>query len=309
MLAEVCALVERGVLEVTLLGRNVGSRAAHCAEHCESSSRSALLDLLRACRTIEGLERVRLVSADLADFTDEVVEAMAATPNICPQVHLSLRSGSDRVLADMRRAYRRADFVRCVEKVRAAMPYASISTDVIVGFPGESEADFQQTLSLVREVRFATAFTYRYAIRSGPTTVAACDQVTRAVARERMARLTAAQEQISLEGNQALLGSTVELLVTGGLDKSDTGSRWMCGRTRDGRLAHLQPARGGPIRVGEIVTVQITGAAQHHVVADAGVRGHCHSRASGSYGPRTVPGKFGLGVPVIEVRFPQRAEL
>src|SRR3989440_4926684 len=149
VLAEVRALVEQGVLEVTLLGQNVNSYGV------EFGDRYAFGKLLRACGDIDGLERVRFTSPHPKDFTDDVIAAMAETPNVCHQLHMPLQSGSDPVLAAMRRSYRREKYLGIIDRVRAAMPDAAITTDIIVGVPGETEADFQATLDVVREARLA----------------------------------------------------------------------------------------------------------------------------------------------------------
>src|SRR5690606_38908453 len=155
ILAEVRALVADGVLEVTLLGQNVNSYGV------EFGDRYAFGTLLRACGESDGLERVRFTSPHPRDFTDDVIEAMATTPNVCPQLHMPLQSGSDAVLRRMRRSYRAERYLGIIERVRAAMPDAAITTDIIVGFPGETERDFQATLDVVRQARFAGAFTFR----------------------------------------------------------------------------------------------------------------------------------------------------
>src|SRR3954469_10453330 len=171
VLAEVRALVAEGVCEVTLLGQNVNAYGV------EFGDRQAFSKLLRACGEIEGLERVRFTSPHPAEFTDDVIEAMAETPNVMPQLHMPLQSGSDKVLKDMRRSYRQAKFLGIIERVRAAMPDAAITTDIIVGFPGETEEDFQATLDVVREARFSGAFTFQYSKRPGTPAATLDDQI------------------------------------------------------------------------------------------------------------------------------------
>ena len=161
ILAEIGALVADGVLEVTLLGQNVNSYGA------EFGDRQAFGKLLRSCGEIEGLERVRFTSPHPRDFTDDVIDAMAQTPNVMPSLHMPLQSGSDTVLKAMRRAYRRDRYLAILDRVRAAIPDAAITTDIIVGFPGETDQDFEETLDLVRQAHFAGAFTFRYSIRPG----------------------------------------------------------------------------------------------------------------------------------------------
>src|SRR5918999_1708017 len=156
ILAEVEALVAEGVSEITLLGQNVNSYGV------EFGDRLAFGKLLRACGEIDGLERVRFTSPHPAAFTDDVIAAMAETPNVCHSLHMPLQSGSDRLLKEMRRSYRSEKYLGIIEKVRAAMPDAAITTDIIVGFPGETEEDFARTLDVVRAARFAGAFTFQY---------------------------------------------------------------------------------------------------------------------------------------------------
>src|SRR5215467_9981690 len=161
VLAEVRALVAEGVLEVTLLGQNVNSYGV------EFGDRGAFAKLLRSCGGIEGLERVRFTSPHPRDVTDDVIAAMAETPNVTPSLHMPLQSGSDGVLKAMRRSYRQERYLGIIDRVRAAIPDAAIPTDIIVGFPRETEDDFQRTLDVVREARFSSAFTFQYSIRPG----------------------------------------------------------------------------------------------------------------------------------------------
>ena len=155
ILDEVRQCVANGAKEVTLLGQNVNSFGYGIGD------RYAFSKLLRACGTIDGLERVRFTSPHPAAFTDDVIEAMAETPNVMHQLHMPLQSGSDKILRAMRCSYLASKFMTILEKVRQAMPDAQISTDIIVGFPGETEEDFQQTLDVVRQARFSSAFTFK----------------------------------------------------------------------------------------------------------------------------------------------------
>lgn len=161
VLAEVGALVEAGAIEVTLLGQNVNSYGV------EFGDRGAFAKLLRACGTIDGLERVRFTSPHPAAFTDDVIAAMAETPNVMPQLHMPLQSGSDRVLRAMRRSYRSERFLGILDRVRAVMPDAAITTDIIVGFPGETEEDFAETMRVVEASRFSSAFMFQYSPAPG----------------------------------------------------------------------------------------------------------------------------------------------
>ncbi|MFF2378455.1 tRNA (N6-isopentenyl adenosine(37)-C2)-methylthiotransferase MiaB [Streptomyces xiamenensis] len=262
VLAEVEALVGEGVLEITLLGQNVNAYGS------DMGDREAFSKLLRACGRIEGLERVRFTSPHPRDFTDDVIEAMAQTPNVMPQLHMPLQSGSSRLLKAMRRSYRQERYLGIIEKVRAAMPDAAISTDIIVGFPGETDEDFEETLHVVREARFAQAFTFQYSKRPGTPAAEMDGQVPKAVVQERYERLVALQEEISWEENKRQVGRTVEVLVAEGEGRKDDATRRLSGRAPDNRLVHF--ARPGqPVRPGDMVTVEISYAAPHHLLAEA----------------------------------------
>jgi tRNA-2-methylthio-N6-dimethylallyladenosine synthase len=223
---------------------------------------------------------------------------------------MPLQSGSDRVLKAMRRSYRQARYLGIIEKVRAAMPHAAITTDIIVGFPGETEEDFQQTLDVVRQARFTSAFTFQYSPRPGTPAAAMADQVPKKVVQERYDRLIALQEQICVEANHALIGTEVELLVADGAGKKNAATARMSGRARDGRLVHFRPdGAGAPIRPGDLVTVEVTGAAPHHLVADSGIRAHRRTRAGDAHEagttPKTAPIGVGLGLPRIGAPAPE----
>ncbi|CAM3583861.1 tRNA (N6-isopentenyl adenosine(37)-C2)-methylthiotransferase MiaB [Mycobacterium frederiksbergense] len=291
VLAEVQTLVDQGVLEVTLLGQNVNAYGVSFGE------RGAFADLLRACGNIDGLERVRFTSPHPAEFTDDVIEAMAETPNVCPTLHMPLQSGSDRVLKAMRRSYRAERYLGIIDRVRAAIPHAAITTDIIVGFPGETEQDFQDTLDVVARSRFANAFTFQYSKRPGTPAAVLADQLPKEVVSERYQRLIDLQEQISLQENQAQVGTQVELLVAAGEGRKDAATARMSGRARDGRLVHFA-AGGAEIRPGDIVTTTVTRAAPHFLVADGVVSAHRRTRAGDAHaaGVRPVTG-VGLGMP------------
>ncbi|HEY5852925.1 MAG TPA: tRNA (N6-isopentenyl adenosine(37)-C2)-methylthiotransferase MiaB [Aldersonia sp.] len=303
VLAEVQALVDQGVLEVTLLGQNVNSYGSSFGDL--PRNRGAFAELLTACGGIDGLERVRFTSPHPAEFTDDVIEAMAATPNVCPQLHMPLQSGSDRMLRAMRRSYRKGRFLGILDKVRDAMPHAAITTDIIVGFPGETEEDFAATLDVVRQARFSSAFTFQYSKRPGTPAAEFADQIPKAVVQERYDRLIALQEQISLEENRRLVGTEVELLVAEGAGRKNAETARMSGRARDGRLVHFTPDRDG-IRPGDVVTTVITTAAPHHLMADGPLRTHRRTRAGDAHerGRRPVTSTTGLGLPRIGVPEP-----
>ena len=170
---------------------------------------------------------------------------MAETPNVCPQLHMPLQSGSDDVLRRMRRSYRSARYLAILDEVRASLPDAAITTDIIVGFPGETEADFAATLEVVRAARFASAFTFQYSPRPGTPAATLPDQVPKAVVQERYQRLVALQEEISWAANRALEGRVVEVLVASGEGRKDGATRRLSGRARDGRLVHFAPGEPG----------------------------------------------------------------
>jgi tRNA-2-methylthio-N6-dimethylallyladenosine synthase len=293
ILAEVRALVDDGVLEVTLLGQNVNSYGSDLGD------RGAFAALLRACGAVEGLERVRFTSPHPKDFTDDVIAAMAETPNVMPHLHMPLQSGSDAVLRRMQRSYRQERFLGIVSRVRDAIPDAAITTDVIVGFPGETEADFAETLRVVREARFASAFTFQYSPRPGTPAATMDGQVPKAVVQERYERLVALQEEVSWAENRAQVGRRVELLVATGEGRKDAGTGRLSGRARDNRLVHFA---GSPqVRPGDVVETVVTYAAPHHLLAEGPLLAHRRTRAGDAFEtPRAagVPlGMPGVGVP------------
>ncbi len=261
VLAEIRALVDGGVLEVTLLGQNVNSYGV------EFGDRLAFGKLLRSCGGIDGLERVRFTSPHPRDFTGDVIDAMAQTPNVMHQLHMPLQSGSDAVLRAMRRAYRRDKYLAILDRVRAAMPDAAITTDIIVGFPGETERDFADTLDLVAQARFAGAFTFQYSIRPGTPAAAMDGQVPPEVVRERYGRLAGLVEEITLTENQRQVGRQLEVLVAEGEGRKDEVTHRMSGRAPDNRLVHFTPGGTDP-RPGDVITVTVTRAAPHHLIAD-----------------------------------------
>src|SRR5690242_15996116 len=278
ILAEVSSLVDDGVLEVTLLGQNVNAYGVSFADPELPRNRGAFAELLRACGEIDGLERVRFTSPHPAEFTDDVIEAMAQTPNVMPSLHMPLQSGSDKVLKDMRRSYRSAKFLGILDKVRAQIPDAAITTDIIVGFPGETDADFEETLRVVRESRFSSAFTFQYSIRPGTPAATMPHQLPKAVVQERYDRLIELQEEISWAENRAIEGREVEVLVATGEGRKDTETQRLSGRARDNRLVHFAVPQGAEKpRPGDLVTVGVTYGAPHHLVADSALEGGAYA--------------------------------
>ena len=267
ILAEVRDVVDSGAIEVTLLGQNVNSYGV------EFGDRGAFAKLLRACGEIDGLERVRFTSPHPAMFTDDVIDAMAETPNVMPQLHMPLQSGSDRILKAMRRSYRSQRFLGILDRVRERIPNAAITTDIIVGFPGETEEDFQQTLDVVEAARFSSAFTFQYSIRPGTPAAEMDSQIPKEVVQERFERLVALQDRITFEENQKLEGSVVEVLIAEGEGERDRETQRISGRAADNRLVHIAlpadlPESARP-RPGDLVTTTVTRAAPHYLIADA----------------------------------------
>ena len=264
VLREIQSLVDDGAIEVTLLGQNVNSYGV------EFGDRQAFGKLLRAAGTILGLERIRFTSPHPAAFTDDVIDAMTETPAVMPQLHMPLQSGSDRILKAMKRSYRSEKFLGILDRVRARMPHAAISTDIIVGFPGETEEDFQETLRVVELARFATAFTFQYSIRPGTPAATMADQVPKEVVQERYERLMALQDRIAWEENQAVVGRRVEVLVADGEGRKDSDTKRMSGRAEDSRLVHFDVPEGSELpRPGDVVSVEVTGAKPYYLLADS----------------------------------------
>jgi tRNA-2-methylthio-N6-dimethylallyladenosine synthase len=278
ILAEVQALVDQGVIEITLLGQNVNSYGV------EFGDRGAFAKLLRACGEIDGLERVRFTSPHPAAFTSDVIAAMAETPNVMPSLHMPLQSGSDRILKAMRRSYRGEKFLRILDEVRDRIPEAAITTDIIVGFPGETEEDFADTMRVVEASRFSSAFTFQYSIRPGTPAATMDEQVPKAVVQERFERLVALQDELSWVENQKIEGQTVEVLVAPFEGRKDTETDRLSGRARDNRLVHFSIPQGGELpRPGDLVEVDVTYGAPHHLVADGALSG-------GTYAVRRTTG-------------------
>ena len=314
ILAEIQALVDDGAIEVTLLGQNESDQTYGV----EFGDRLAFGKLLRACGEIEGLERVRFTSPHPAAFTDDVIEAMAETPNVMPQLHMPLQSGSDKVLKDMRRSYRSKKFLGILDKVRERIPHAAITTDIIVGFPGETEEDFQATLDVVEASRFSSAFTFQYSKRPGTPAATLDDQLPKAVVQERYERLTALQDRIAKEENAEQLGRTVEVMVTEQSGRKAEETHRLAGRAQDQRLVHFSvPPTAEVPRPGDLVTLPITEVAAFHLISDPELEQYSlrRSRAGDAWdrsqaescgvptpGASSTPGRTSLGMPTLKVR-------
>jgi tRNA-2-methylthio-N6-dimethylallyladenosine synthase len=258
VLAEVQGLARSGVVEVTLLGQNVNTYGRDLTVP-GSSRRPLFADLLRAVNEVEGIRRIRFTSPHPHDFTPDVIDAMASSANVCEHIHFPLQSGSDRVLHAMRRSYRRERYLGWLERIRAAIPEVAVSTDIIVGFPGETEEDFADTLDVVERARFDQAYTFQYSPRPGTRAALMDEQVPKGVVQERFERLVALQESIALERMQAQVGRTFEVLVEGPGRKG--GAQ---GRTRTNRLVHLD----GEPEPGTFLDARIVSAHPHHLVGE-----------------------------------------
>jgi tRNA-2-methylthio-N6-dimethylallyladenosine synthase len=249
ILAEVTRLADQGVKEVTLLGQNVNSWGRDLLPEIHTE----FGELLRACDAVDGIERIRFTSPHPKDFRDPVIAAMAECEAVCEHVHLPLQSGSSRLLKLMRRTYTRERYLALVEKMRAAVPDLAFGTDIIVGFPGETEDDFRQTLEVVEEVGYDSAFTFVYSPRSGTDASTMPDQVPHEVKIERMERLVELTQRLARERNEARTGLVEEVLVEG---PSRTDPTLLRGRTRRNTTVNFS----GEAHPGELVPVLIEGA-------------------------------------------------
>ncbi len=259
ILAEVQGLAADGVVEVTLLGQNVNTYGRDLT--VPGSSRTPLFGaLLRAVGEVEGIRRIRFTSPHPHDFSTDVIDAMAESDTVCEHIHFPLQSGSDRVLRMMRRSYRSARYLGWLGRIRSAIPGVAVTTDVIVGFPGEAEEDFLETLRVVGEARFDAAFTFQYSPRAGTEAAGYEEQVPKEVVQERFDRLVEVQERISLERNRRLEGSTVEVLVEGAGRKG--GAR---GRTRTNKVVNVDAEVARP---GDFLDVRIKRAHPHHLIGE-----------------------------------------
>ena len=262
ILSEIRALVAQGVIEITLLGQNVNAYGV------DFGDRQAFAKLLRACGEIDGLRRVRFMSPHPRDFTDDVIDAMAHTHNVMPHLHMPLQSGSDKILQAMRRSYRAERYLGIIERVRTAIPQAAITTDIIVGFPGETEEDFQATLDVMSAARFTAAYTFQYSKRPGTPAAIMPNQVDPEIIGRRYTYLHQFQEKISFEESKKLIGSEVEVLIGDHVGRRDEERGRVAGRSEDFHLVHLNFDPSARPRPGDLVRTVITEAAPHHLVAE-----------------------------------------
>lgn len=248
VLDEIRGVAATGCREIMLLGQNVNSYGKDLGGGVNFAA------LLRQADRIEGIERIRFMTSHPKDLSDELLETMAAGRHICRQLHLPVQSGSDRILKKMNRGYTRADYLTIIEKARRLMPEAGLSTDIIVGFPGETEDDFAATESLLAEVRYTNAFLFKYSPRRGTPAAAMPDQIPEEVKQERHARVMALQNAVTAEANAHLIGRELPVLAESVSKKND---RMLSGRTDSGILVNFS-ADG--VEPGTIVPVRITGA-------------------------------------------------
>jgi len=249
ILAEVAQLAADGVKEITLLGQNVNSWGRDLVPDV----RTEFGELLRACDAVDGIERIRFTSPHPKDFREPVIAAVAECVAVCEHVHLPLQSGSTRVLKRMRRTYSRERYLALVERLRAAIPDLALGTDVIVGFPGETEEDFRETLAVIQEVRYDSAFTFVYSPRRGTEAARMPDQVSEDVKRERIERLIEVVQRIASERNAERVGGVEQVLVEG---PSRTDATLRRGRTRRNTTVNFS----GSAEAGALVDVLIEGA-------------------------------------------------
>jgi tRNA-2-methylthio-N6-dimethylallyladenosine synthase len=249
IVAELTQLARDGVREVTLLGQNVNSWGRDLAPEL----RAEFGELLRSCAAVEGIERIRFTSPHPKDFREPVIEAIADCRAVCEHVHLPLQSGSSHVLKRMRRTYDRDRYLGLVARLRAAIPDLALGTDIIVGFPGETERDFEDTLEVVETVRYDSAYTFIFSARSGTEAWEMPDQVPDEVRHERLERLVGVVQRIAADRNAERVGRVEEVLVEG---SSRTDRALLRGRTRRNTTVNFS----GSAQPGELVDVRIEGA-------------------------------------------------
>ena len=247
ILREVGQAVRDGYSEVTLLGQNVNSYGRGLDE-----AGADFASLLRAVDAVDGIKRVRFMTSHPKDLSDEVIKAIAEGQHLCEHIHLPVQYGSNRILKAMNRVYTVESYRALVQRIRAAIPEVALTTDMIVGFPGETEEDFQATLDFVREMRYDSAYTFIYSPRSGTPAANMPDQVPEAVKHERLNKLMAVQNQISLEINEGLMGRELEIMVEG--PSKNREDIW-AGRTRTNKIVLFQHGGEQP---GEFRQVRIT---------------------------------------------------
>lgn len=253
---EIVDLVSKGYKEVTLLGQNVNSYGVGLEPEIDFA------DLLRKVNEIEGLERIRFMTSHPKDVSDRLIQAMAECEKVCEHGHFALQSGSSRILEKMNRKYSREDYLNLVKKLRKAMPDVAITTDLIVGFPGETEEDFEETLTLAQEVEFDSAFTFIYSQREGTPAATHQEQVPEDVKHNRFNRLVKVVNDAMAKKNKEYVGKVVEVLVEGPSKNDETK---LMGRTRTTKLVNFD---GKPEYIGKLVNVKITKANSFSLVGE-----------------------------------------
>jgi tRNA-2-methylthio-N6-dimethylallyladenosine synthase len=249
IVAEVTRLASEGVREITLLGQNVNSWGRDLRPDLDTE----FGELLRAVDAVDGIERIRFTSPHPKDFREPVIEAMGECAAVCEHVHLPLQSGSTRILKAMRRTYSRERYLALVERLRAAIPDLALGTDIIVGFPGETEADFEETLAVVEEVRYDSAYTFIYSPRAGTEAASLAGQVADETKHARLEQLVEVVQRVAAERNAERVGRIEEVLVEGA---SRTDPMLARGRTRRNTTVNFS----GPAQPGELVPVTIDAA-------------------------------------------------
>lgn len=251
VIAEVKDLAKNGTKEVTLLGQNVNSYGNTFEE------KFSFADLLRELNKIEGIERFRFMTSHPKDLSDELIEAIKDCDKVCPQIHLPFQAGSNKILKAMNRNYTKEHYLNLIEKIKTAVPDAAFTTDIMVGFPGETDEDFEHTMEIVKKVRYDSAFTFIYSVRKGTKAEIMDNHVPKEDTRRRFDRLLKEVNQISKEINLSYIGKEVEVLVE---DLSRTNEKRVAGRTPQGKLVNLE---GSKDLIGKVVKVRITEAKMH----------------------------------------------
>lgn len=259
ILAEVRDLVSKGVAEVTLLGQNVNSYGA-------KEGLCSFSELLQMINDVDGLKRLRFTTSHPKDFNDEVINAFASLPKLCHHIHLPVQSGSSAVLKRMNRKYTREDYLARVDKLKALCPDIALTTDIIVGFPGETEADFLLTLDLLKKVRYDGLFAFMYSDRSLAPAAQYLDKVAQEVKSERLQRLLALQEELTRGKNETLVGTTQEVLVEGRNTQTAEGLPQWSGRTGTNKIVHFEALNAAGVKPGMLVNISIERALSHSLL-------------------------------------------
>ncbi|MDO4540630.1 MAG: tRNA (N6-isopentenyl adenosine(37)-C2)-methylthiotransferase MiaB [Syntrophomonadaceae bacterium] len=257
IIRELCELAEQGIKEVTLLGQNVNSYGRGLPEDIDFA------ELLHRAAAVDGLERIRFTTSHPRDVSERLIAALAQEPKVCEHIHVAMQAGSNKVLKRMNRRYTREYYLELIERMRAAVPGLAVSTDIIVGFPGETDTDFQDTLDMVEKIRFDSAFTFLFSPRSGTRAAAMQGQLPREVKQQRLLELNRVQYGIAAQKNKALEGKILQVLVEG-TSKSD--SAMLSGRSRSN---HIVIFSGGKELTGRLINVRITEAKTFSIFGQA----------------------------------------